>query len=97
MANKENKNKEPKANKNENKNKKSFIKDLKAELKKVVYKVQTLSYISKLIKNLYSFYFIIFIPVGLILFIEIRRTYKDIISNKKEKQEEKKENDGKQE
>lgn len=64
---------------------------------KVVYKVQTLSYISKLIKNLYSFYFIIFIPVGLILFIEIRRTYKDIISNKKEKQKEKKENDGEQE
>lgn len=33
MANKENKNKEPKANKN----KKSFTKDLKAELKKVVW------------------------------------------------------------
>lgn len=59
---------------------------------KVVYKVKTLSYISKLIKNLYSFYFVIFIPIGLILFIEIRRTYKDIISNRKEKQEEKKEN-----
>ena len=64
---------------------------------KVVYKVQTLSYISKLIKNLYSFYFIIFIPVGLILFIENRRTFKDINKKKKEKQEEKKENDGKQE
>lgn len=64
---------------------------------KVVYKVQTLSYISKIIKNLYSFYFVIFIPIGLILFIEIRRTYKDIISNKKERQEEKKENNGKQE
>ena len=37
MANKENKNKEPKANKKENKNKKSFTKDLKAELKKVVW------------------------------------------------------------
>ncbi len=64
---------------------------------KVVYKVQTLSYISKIIKNLYSFYFVIFIPIGLILFIEIRRTYKDIISNKKERQEEKKENNGNQE
>lgn len=64
---------------------------------KVVYKVQTLSYISKLIKNLYSFYFVIFIPLALIIFIEIRRTVKDIISNKKEEQEEPKENDGKQE
>lgn len=64
---------------------------------KVVYKVQTLSYISKLIKNLYSFYFVIFIPLALIIFIEIRKTVKDIISNKKEEQEEPKENDGKQE
>lgn len=64
---------------------------------KVVYKVQTLSYISKLIKNLYSFYFVIFIPLALIIFIEIRRTVKDISSNKKEEQEEPKENDGKQE
>lgn len=64
---------------------------------KVVYKVKTLSYISKVINNLYSFYFVIFIPIALIIFIEIRRTVKDIISNKKEEQEEKKENNGKQE
>lgn len=64
---------------------------------KIVYKVKTLSYISKIINNLYSFYFVIFIPLALIIFIEIRRTVKDIISNKKEEQEEQKENNGKEE
>lgn len=52
---------------------------------KVIYKVQTLSYISKIINNLYSLYFIIFIPIGIIIFVEIRRIVIDIIESKEEK------------
>lgn len=69
---------------------------------KIIYKVKSLSYISKLISNLYSFYFIIFIPMALLIFIEIRRTVIDIRKSKEEKEaikekEEKKENDEKSE
>lgn len=66
---------------------------------KVIYKVQTLSYISKTINNLYSLYFIIFIPVGIIIFIEIRRIVIDMIGSKEEKkknEEIKRENNEKQ-
>lgn len=66
---------------------------------KVIYKVQTLSYISKIINNLYSLYFIIFIPVGIIIFIEIRRIVIDMVGRKEEKKENeeiKKENNEKQ-
>lgn len=68
---------------------------------KVVYKIKTISFISKIINNLYSFYFVIFIPMALLIFIEIRRT---IISFRKPKEkdlnkdeEEKKEKDEKSE
>ncbi len=59
-------------------------------LGKVLYRTIVLSYISKIINNLYSFYFVIFIPIALLLFIEIRRTInsfredKDEDNNKKE-------------
>lgn len=62
---------------------------------KIIYKVRTLSYISKIVQNLYSFYFVIFIPVALLIFIEIRRIILDIISDKKSKNKEK-ENDEEQ-
>lgn len=69
---------------------------------KIIYKVKSLSYISRLISNLYSFYFIIFIPMAILIFIEIRRTVMDIRKSKEEKEtikeeEEKKENDEKSE
>lgn len=39
---------------------------------KVIYKVQTLSFISQIIKNIYIFYFIIFVPIAIIIFRQIR-------------------------
>lgn len=44
----------------------------------IVYKIQTLSLISKLINNVYKFYFLIFIPIVIIIFVEIMK----IIRNK---------------
>ena len=40
---------------------------------KVIYKVQTLSFISKLISNIYIFYFLIFVPIALIIFRQIKQ------------------------
>lgn len=39
---------------------------------KVIYKVNTLSFISQIIKNIYVFYFIIFVPIAIIIFRQIR-------------------------
>lgn len=39
---------------------------------KIIYKVQSLSYISKLISNIYVFYFIIFLPIAIILYRQIK-------------------------
>ena len=39
---------------------------------KVIYKVKTLSFIGQIAKNLYVFYFIIFIPIAIIIFRQIR-------------------------
>ena len=39
---------------------------------KIVYKVQSLSFISKLISNLYVFYIFVFIPIALIIFKQIK-------------------------
>lgn len=41
---------------------------------KVIYKSAVLSFISKLLNDLYGFYFIIFIPIAILIFIEIIRT-----------------------
>lgn len=38
---------------------------------KVIYKVQTLSFISKIINNLYAFYFFIFVPLSIIIIKKI--------------------------
>ena len=48
----------------------------------VISKIGFLSTISKMINNLYAFYFIIFLPLVLLVFIEVRRT---ILDAKKEK------------
>lgn len=55
---------------------------------KIVYKAQFLSFISKLISNIYVFYFLIFVPIVVIVFRQI----KNIITND-EKDEEKEEVD----
>ena len=39
---------------------------------KVIYKVKSLSYISKLISNIYIFYFFIFVPIAIIIFRQIK-------------------------
>lgn len=39
---------------------------------KVIYKVKTLSFIGQIAKNIYVFYFIIFIPIAIIIFVQIR-------------------------
>lgn len=51
---------------------------------KIVYKVQTLSYLGKLIQNIYVFYFIIFVPIGLLIFKQI----KNILSFRSDETEE---------
>ena len=47
----------------------------------IVYKIPILSSISKVITNLYSFYFIVFIPLVILIFLEIRKV---IVGFKKE-------------
>lgn len=48
----------------------------------IVYKIQSLSLISKLINNVYKFYFLIFLPIVLIIFWEIIK----IVKNRKEEE-----------
>ena len=55
---------------------------------KIIYKTVLLSYLSKLVNNLYSFYFIVFIPVAILLFLEIRRTIISIRESKEDDVEE---------
>lgn len=62
-------------------------------LGKILYKTVLLSYISKLINNLYSFYFIIFVPIAIILFIEIRRTIISLREPEEDIEEENKEDE----
>lgn len=58
---------------------------------KIIYKVQSLSYIGRLIQNIYVFYFIIFVPIGLLIYKQI----KNILNFKNEKTEDnEKENNG---
>lgn len=40
---------------------------------KVIYKVKTLSFISRLISNLYIFYFCIFVPIAILIFKQIKQ------------------------
>ena len=55
---------------------------------KIVYKVQILSLIGRLIQNIYIFYFMIFVPIGLLFFrqiknilkLTIKSSYKDFLS-----------------
>lgn len=49
----------------------------------IIYKIHSLSFISKLINNVYKFYFLIFIPIVIIIFMEIVK----IVKNRKENDE----------
>lgn len=50
---------------------------------KIIYKIQTLSFVTKIINNLYAFYFVVFMPIVILIFLEIRR----IALNKREPSE----------
>ena len=44
---------------------------------KIIYKIQSLSFVSKLISNIYIFYFFIFVPIGILIYKQIRRLIKE--------------------
>ena len=46
---------------------------------KIIYRFVILSYISKMVNNLYSMYFIIFVPIAIIVFINVRRIYLNMV------------------
>lgn len=52
---------------------------------KIVYKIRSLSLISKIVNNLMSFYFVIFVPIVIIMFVQIRRIVSSLRENKEEK------------
>lgn len=55
---------------------------------KIVYKVKSLSFIGKMISNIYIFYFIIFIPIALIIYKQIR-----VIASGRDEEDEDEENE----
>ena len=57
---------------------------------KIVYKIKTLSFFNKMLKNMYIFYFVIFIPAGVIIY----KIFKELTTREDEEPEEK-ENNGK--
>lgn len=58
---------------------------------KIVYKVRILSYIGKLITNIYIFYFVIFIPIAIIIFKQIKNiASKDDDDDEEDEEEDKK-------
>ena len=54
---------------------------------KVIYKVKTLSFIGQIAKNLYVFYFIIFIPIAIIIFRQIRNIFAEDDEEDEEEEE----------
>lgn len=58
---------------------------------KIVYKIKTLSFIGKLISNIYIFYFFIFIPIAIIIFKQIKNIASNDEDEDDEDDEEKKE------
>lgn len=59
---------------------------------KIIYKVHTLSYIGRLIQNIYVFYFIIFVPIGLLIFKQIKNILS--LTNKNIEEDDDEESDG---
>lgn len=54
---------------------------------KVVYKIKSISYINGIIGNLYGMYFAIFVPIGIIMFIEFIGYKKDKDNDKEDDEE----------
>lgn len=63
---------------------------------KVIYQVKSLSFISRMISNIYVFYFLIFIPIGIIIFKQIKNiasSYEEDEEDDDESKEKKEDND----
>lgn len=60
---------------------------------KVIYKVKTLSFIGQMIKNIYIFYFVIFVPIAIIIFRQIRSILRKDDDEEDDDEGEKKEKD----
>lgn len=60
---------------------------------KVIHKVKTLSFIGQMIKNIYVFYFVIFVPIAIIIFRQIRSILRK--DDEEEDDDEEKENKAK--
>lgn len=58
---------------------------------KIVYHTKILSLISKIINNIYGFYFLVFVPITILILIKIRETYLSIKEKKEDNDEEKNE------
>lgn len=56
---------------------------------KVIYKFISLTFISKIVNNLLSFYFSIFVPIAIIIFVEIRKIINSMKNNNKDDEDEK--------
>lgn len=52
----------------------------------IIYKIHSLSFISKIMSNMYAFYFIVFVPLVVLIFIEIRKIVISIKTNKDKKE-----------
>lgn len=53
----------------------------------IVYKIMILSFISKIISNLYSMYFVIFIPIAIVIFMNILKITSNLKEDKNSKEE----------
>ena len=59
----------------------------------ITYKIRSLGLVAKIINNLYSFYFIIFIPFGILVVIEIRKMVISFREKRKDKHGNEEENE----
>ncbi|MGN1327056.1 MAG: signal peptidase I [Clostridia bacterium] len=54
----------------------------------IIYKTHILSFISKIINNLYGFYFLIFVPLAILIIVKIIKIYREYKESKEEDEEE---------
>lgn len=64
---------------------------------KIIYKTYVLSFISKIVNNVYGFYFLLFVPIVVLVFIEIIKIIEEKKEERMEKQNNKKKDDEEEE
>lgn len=64
---------------------------------KIIYKTYVLSFISKIVNNVYGFYFLLFVPIVVLVFIEIIKIIEEKKEERMEKENNKKEDDEEEE